>query len=100
MKQNSTILKIPKNATFAEAAAILFGGQTAIYFLGKAKIDSRTNQSILIIGGTGAVGTAAIQIAKYYQANITVVCSSEGQVLASELGASNTILYDQEDLIN
>ena len=97
VNQNSNVLKTPKNATYEEAAAVIFGGQTAIYFLEKAKILNRPYQKILIIGGTGSVGTAAIQLAKYYKADITVVCSSEGQILASELGASSIILYDKED---
>lgn len=97
VNQNSIVLKMPENATYEEAAAIIFGGQTAIYFLDKAKISHKANQKILIIGATGSVGTAAIQIAKHYKAYITAVCSSEGQELAAQLGVTNIILYDKED---
>lgn len=97
INQNGNVLAMPNNATYEEAAAIIFGGQTAIYFLEKAKIATEPNKKILIIGATGSVGTAAIQIAKHYKAQITAVCSSEGQNLVLELGVTNIILYDKED---
>ncbi|MDZ4713102.1 MAG: NAD(P)-dependent alcohol dehydrogenase [Bacteroidota bacterium] len=97
VNQNSNVLEMPKNATYEEAAAIIFGGQTAIHFLNKAKIAKKLNQKILIIGATGSVGTAAIQIAKHHNANITAVCSSNGHKLVSELGVKNIVLYDKED---
>ncbi len=97
VNENSNVMEMPKNATFEEAAAIIFGGHTAIYFLGKAKIDDKPGKKILIIGATGSVGSAAIQVAKHYQADITAVCSSKGQKLVDELGASKIILYDKED---
>ena len=97
VNQNSNVIEMPKNATFEEAVAIIFGGQTAIYFLEKAKIAEMVNPKILIIGATGSVGTAAIQIARHYNVDITAVCSSEGQKLVVELGVTNIILYDKED---
>ncbi|NCU05767.1 MAG: NAD(P)-dependent alcohol dehydrogenase [Chitinophagaceae bacterium] len=95
--QNSKVIEMPANASFEEAAAIVFGGHTAIYFLEKAKLADKANKKILIIGATGSVGTAAIQLAKHYHADITVVCSSEGKKLAGELGVTKLILYDKED---
>jgi len=97
INQNDNVIGMPGNATHEEAAAIIFGGQTAIYFLDKAKIADKPNKKILIIGATGSVGTAAIQIAKHHNADITAVCSSEGQKLVGELGVTKTILYDKED---
>jgi NADPH:quinone reductase-like Zn-dependent oxidoreductase len=97
VSEKSIITKKPVNATFEEAAAILFGGQTAIYFLEKAKIKENENLKILIYGATGSVGTAAIQVANYYNAQVTAVCSEAGQNLAKELGAKDIILYDKED---
>lgn len=95
--QNGYVIEMPENASFDEAAAIIFGGQTAIYYLDKAKIAGKPNKKILIIGATGSVGTAAIQLAKYYSADITAVCSSKGRKLVAELGVTNIILYDKED---
>ena len=97
VNQNGNVIEMPANATYEEAAAIIFGGQTAIYFLDKAKIAEKLNPKILIIGATGSVGTSAIQIARHYKADITAVCSSEGRKLVSELGVNSIIIYDKED---
>ncbi|MCB0637191.1 MAG: NAD(P)-dependent alcohol dehydrogenase [Lewinella sp.] len=87
----------PDNASFAEATALPFGGQTAIYFLGKGGIETIQNPQVLIYGATGSVGAAAVQIAKHHGAEVTAVCSSRGQELAQALGADHIIRYDQED---
>ena len=97
VNENSNVIEMPKNASYEEAAAIIFGGQTAIHFLNKAKISSLTKPEILIVGATGSVGIAAIQIAKHYNANVTAVCSSKGQKLVEDLEVNNYILYDKED---
>ncbi|MBK8845926.1 MAG: NAD(P)-dependent alcohol dehydrogenase [Bacteroidetes bacterium] len=97
VNQNSNVLEMPKNATFEEAVAIIFGGQTAIHFLEKAQIAKKSYPNILIICSTGSVGAAAIQVAKYHNANITAVCSSQGDKLVAELGVNNIVHYDQED---
>ncbi len=96
--QNSNVLQMPHNASFEEAAAIIFGGQTALYYLFKAKITEKNNPKILVLGATGSVGIAALQIAKYYNAHTTALCSSDGQNLVKELGVDDIILYDKEDL--
>jgi NADPH:quinone reductase-like Zn-dependent oxidoreductase len=97
VSDKSVITQKPSNATFEEATAICFGGQTAYYFLEKAKISEKINLKVLIYGATGAVGTAAVQIAKYHHAQVTTVCSTNGKALVKELGADTIILYDQED---
>ncbi|TNE79838.1 MAG: NAD(P)-dependent alcohol dehydrogenase [Bacteroidetes bacterium] len=98
--QNSAVLQMPVNASFNEAAAIVFGGQTALHFLDKAKITRMSNPKVLIIGATGSVGTAAVQIADHYKSDITAVCSSEGEALLSELGVKKRVLYDKENFAN
>lgn len=95
--QNSNVIGMPNNATYEEAAAIVFGGQTAIHFLNKAGITERSNPKILIIGATGSVGTAAIQLAQHHKADITAVCSSEGLGLVKTLGVTNIMHYDSTD---
>lgn len=97
VNQYSNIIEMPNNATFEEATAIIFGGQVAIHFLGKTKITKESNTKILILGATGSVGSAAVQIAKHYNANVTAVCSSRGRKLVNDLGVNNIILYDKED---
>jgi NADPH:quinone reductase-like Zn-dependent oxidoreductase len=97
ISENKVITNKPENASFEEAAAIPFGGQTAIYFLRKGKIAEINNPQVLIYGATGSVGTAAVQIARHYGATVTAVCGSKGKELVQALGADNIILYDQED---
>lgn len=97
VKEKGTLIKAPKNASFEEAAAIIFGGQSAIYFLEKARIENKPNAKVLIYGATGSVGTAAVQIAKSYNANITAVCSTRGKDLMERLNVSEIIFYDQGD---
>ena len=97
ISETANVITKPHNASFDEAAAIIFGGQSAIYFLHKAHIAEKQHPQILIYGASGAVGSAAIQIAKYYKATITAVCSSRSQKLVKSLGADKVILYDKED---
>jgi len=97
IKEKDNISVMPVNATYDEAASLIFGGQTAIYFIEKAKLPVKKAPKILVIGATGSVGTAAIQIALYYEADVTAVCSSDGRDLVKSLGISKTILYDEED---
>jgi len=93
--ETSTVILKPKNASFDEAAALPFGGQTAHHFLMKAGINTRKAPSILIVGATGSVGVAAIQIAKKFTSDITAVCSTRGEKLTRDLGAKDIILYDE-----
>jgi NADPH:quinone reductase-like Zn-dependent oxidoreductase len=97
--EKSVVTSMPQNASFEEAVSLIFGGQTALYFLEKAKIQERKNPKVLIIGSTGAVGTSAVQIAKSYGGLVSAVCSSRGENLMKELGISNLFLYDKEDFM-
>lgn len=97
VKEKAVLAIKPKNASFIEAAAILFGGMTAVYFLEKAGIKSILEPKILIYGATGSVGTASIEIAKHYNAHVTSVCSEKGVELAKSLGSDEVVLYTQQD---
>lgn len=81
----------PKTASFEEASTIPFGGTTALYFLRKAGTDK--GKKVLIYGSTGAVGTSAVQVAKYLGAEVTAVCGPDGIELTKELGASKVYDY-------
>ena len=96
LPETSALALKPDNISFEDAAAIPFGGHTALHFLRKA--DIKSGQSILVYGASGAVGAAAVQLAKYYGAKVTGVCSSANVEMVTSLGADNVIDYTKTDI--
>lgn len=95
ISQNSAIALKPSNLSFEESAALSFGGTTTLSFLRRAKIQ--LNDKVLVIGASGCVGTAAVQLAKYFGAVVTGVCSTANIPLVKSLGAWDVIDYTRED---
>ena len=91
LSEKSCIALKPRNANFEEAAVLPFGGTTAIHFLQKAGIKS--GQRVMVYGASGAVGTSAVQVAKYLGATVTAVCSGRHAEKVRALGADEVIDY-------
>jgi NADPH:quinone reductase-like Zn-dependent oxidoreductase len=98
MPQDGAIALKPANLRFDEAAALSFGGTTALSFLRRAKL--RRGERVLVNGASGAVGTAAVQLARHFGADVTGVCSSANVALVRSLGAGHVIDYTREDFAN
>lgn len=90
---DGAIAHTPQTASFTEAAALPFGGTTALYFLKKAGLAPE--KKVLIYGSTGAVGTAAVQVAAIAGATVHAVCSPDGADLTRELGAEQVFNYKE-----
>lgn len=95
IRENGSVALKPAGITHAEAAVIPFGGVTALHFIKKAAI--KPDQKVLVIGASGAVGSAAVQLAKSHGAIVTGVCSSANRVLVTALGADKVIDYTKQD---
>jgi NADPH:quinone reductase-like Zn-dependent oxidoreductase len=95
LPENASIALKPVNVSHSEAAVIPFGGVTALHFIKKAMI--KPGQKVLVVGASGAVGSAAVQIAKSFGANVTGVCSTANIALVKSMGADYVIDYTKED---
>ena len=90
------LVPLPTGLTMQQAAALPFGALTALYYLrDRAKLTQ--GESVLVIGASGAVGAAAVQLARHYGAKVTAVCSAANADLVRGLGASEVIDYAHQD---
>ena len=85
----------PAGISFEEAAAVCDGGLNALWCLRLAKVGK--GQRVVVFGASGAIGTAAVQLAKYFDADVTAVCGTRNVELVRSLGADRVIDYTRED---
>jgi NADPH:quinone reductase-like Zn-dependent oxidoreductase len=95
LPQSGRIAHKPTGMSFEEAAAVSDGGLNALWCLRQA--DLRTGQRILVYGASGAIGTAGVQLAGYFGADVTAVCNTKSLELVGSLGADRVIDYTVED---
>jgi len=92
----SSLAPMPVTLTFEAAASLVFGGMTSLFYLrDKAKVQA--GERVLINGASGAVGSAAVQLAKHFGGIVTAVCSAGNSELVRSLGATRVIDYVKED---
>jgi len=96
MRETGPIQLMPAGASFEDAAVLSFGGTTALYFLRDvAKV--KAGERVLINGASGAVGTAAVQLARHFGAHVTGICSAANADLVRSIGADDVIDYRAEN---
>lgn len=94
--RDNAVAPMPANLSVGEAAALTFGGLTALIFL-RDKAGIRAGERVLVNGASGAVGSAGVQLAKHFKAEVTGVCSGANAQLVRSLGADRVIDYTTED---
>ena len=89
------VLTIPDNIPYAQAAPSFEGAYYAYNFINK--VELKPGQNVLVNGATGAIGSAAVQLLKYFEVNVTAVCATKNIELVKSLGADRLIDYTKED---
>ncbi len=95
IKQTDALSFIPENTSYKEAAASIEGAHYAYNIINKVKLIE--GQKVLVNGATGAIGSATVQLSKFYGANVTAVCEGNNADIVKSIGADKVIDYTMED---
>ena len=96
VREKDAIVHIPSKLSFEEAAPLSFGGATALFYL-RDQGRVQPSEKVLINGASGAVGSAAVQLARHFGAEVTAVCSGANAQMVRSLGAEHVVDYSKED---
>jgi len=95
LSEDNALTTMPTNITYEQAAASVEGAHYALNFINK--VDIKSGQKVLVNGATGAIGSAAVQLLKYFGADVTAVCNTNNSALVKSIGANKVINYTKED---
>jgi len=95
VRADGPVAKKPSNLSYADAAALSFGGATGLHYFRKAGV--KAGERVLVNGASGGVGTAMVQLGKHFGAEVTGVCSRSNVELVRSLGADHVIDYAKDD---
>lgn len=95
ISETAAITTMPDNLTFEEAVPIIEGAHYALCDIRAAKI--KTGDNVMIYGASGAIGSAAVQLVKYFGVNVTAICNTQNVEIVKSLGADHVIDYMTED---
>jgi NADPH:quinone reductase-like Zn-dependent oxidoreductase len=97
LAEKDAITTMPENLSYEEAAPITEGAHYALSYIRAIKLNKHKGMQMLIYGATGAIGSAAVQLCKYYGAEVTAVCNTKNLELVRSLGADEVIDYTRQD---
>lgn len=95
IRENKAVVRMPENFSYQDVVACAEGAHYANNFINKVKVDTTTK--VLVNGATGAIGSAAVQLLKYYGATVTAVGNTKNMEMLKSIGSDQTIDYQKED---
>lgn len=99
IRADKAVVRKPAGVSHEEAAGVIFGGTTALYFLRDRAVVA-SGERVVVVGASGAAGTSAVQLARYFGASVDAVTSTKNMALVADLGAEETIDYTKNNFLD